>query len=227
MRGSCHSLKFQMNNLTDNDQWVLSTKIAETVVTNIRDILSPSYSFFVNRCHPTCALAATLLIGKRGLVEFARMEELKQKFQFWHERRTNCSLLTGVEFFRASNAASQWLIQDNSTTSESDRNQDFMTHIDGASPACSREICLAGSLLSQYQDTFFYERLYSILQLQEMKFACTWNLYSFLRRPEGARWKGAATPISSPRKRDLPILKKIKSACFNRSFSLSRNKKVN
>ena len=57
------------------------------------------------------------------------MEELKQKFYFWHERRTNCSLLTGVEFFRASNAASQWLIQYNSTTSESDRNQDFMTLI--------------------------------------------------------------------------------------------------
>ena len=151
MRGSCHSLKFQMNNLTDNDQWVLSTKIAETVVTNIRDILSPSYFFFVNRCHPTCALAATLLIGKRGLVEFARMEELKQKFQFWHERRTNCSLLTGVEFFRASNAASQWLIQDNWTTSESDHNQDFMTLISMElhPPVPEKFPRLAGSLLAR------------------------------------------------------------------------------
>ena len=153
------------------------------------------------------------------------MEELKQKFHFWHERRTNCSLLTGVEFFRASNAASQWLIQDNSTTSESDRNQDFMTLISMELHRPVPEKFALPVVCFRSIKTFFYERLYSILQLQEMKFACTWNLYSFLRRPEGARWKGAATPISSPRKRDLPILKKIKSACLIDRFHCHATKK--
>ena len=156
------------------------------------------------------------------------MEELKQKFHFWHERRTNCSLLTGVEFFRASNAASQWLIQDNWTTSESDHNQDFMTLISmELHRPVPEKFALPVVCFRSIKTHFFMNGCIAYYSCRK------WNLpvleICILRRPEGARWKRAATPLSSPRKRDLPILKKInyKSACFNRSFSLSHNKKVN
>ena len=100
---------------------------------------------------------------------------VKTKISLLTWKKDKLLFINGVEFFRASNAASQWLIQDNWTTSESDHNQDFMTLISMElhPPVPKKFARLAGSLLAPYEDT--NERLCSRLQLQEMKFACTWN----------------------------------------------------